>query len=206
MSRARILDAATEVAGERGFEATSINLVSRRSGLPASSIYWHFADKDDLVAAVIDRSFQRWIAALDQPLGAPPGTAPDDVFRLALRRTGRALADFPDFLRLGLTLVLDRRPEEPSARGRFVQARRATEARTDALYRSFFPDLDDEQRRALVVLTMAIADGVFVAQQIEGDDLGDAFDLMATAVLGVVRTFREQAAPAPARRARKSTS
>ena len=37
---------------------TSIALVSERSGLPASSIYWHFEDKDALIAAVIERSFE----------------------------------------------------------------------------------------------------------------------------------------------------
>ena len=52
-SRTRILDAAAEIAGERGYEGTSISLVSSRCGLPASSIYWHFKDKDDLIAAVM---------------------------------------------------------------------------------------------------------------------------------------------------------
>lgn len=45
MSRERILDAATEIAAERGYEATSIGLVSAKCGLPASSIYWHFKTK-----------------------------------------------------------------------------------------------------------------------------------------------------------------
>ena len=55
-SRQKILDAATAIAGERGYDGTSIALVSERSGLPASSIYWHFKDKDALIAAVIERS------------------------------------------------------------------------------------------------------------------------------------------------------
>ena len=68
-SRQRILDAATEVATERGYEGTTISLVSKKSGLPPTSIYWHFADKDDLIAAVIERSFLRWMGALDLPGG-----------------------------------------------------------------------------------------------------------------------------------------
>ncbi|MGA9612430.1 MAG: TetR/AcrR family transcriptional regulator, partial [Mycobacterium sp.] len=68
-SRQRILDAANEVATERGYEGTTISLVSKQSGLPPTSIYWHFADKDDLIAAVIERSFQRWLAALELPSG-----------------------------------------------------------------------------------------------------------------------------------------
>jgi len=38
LSRERILDAATEIAAERGYEGTSIALVSKKCGLPASSI------------------------------------------------------------------------------------------------------------------------------------------------------------------------
>uniref|UniRef100_UPI00131AF4CF TetR/AcrR family transcriptional regulator n=1 Tax=Streptomyces fulvoviolaceus TaxID=285535 RepID=UPI00131AF4CF len=49
-SRQRILDAAVEIAGERGYDGTSIAAVSAKCGLPASSIYWHFKDKDDLIA------------------------------------------------------------------------------------------------------------------------------------------------------------
>ena len=63
-SRRRILDAAAEVAGERGYEGTSIALVSEKCGLPASSIYWHFENKDDLIAAVIERSFDIWLDVL----------------------------------------------------------------------------------------------------------------------------------------------
>ena len=48
-SQQKILEAATEIAAERGYEGTSIGLVSERSGLPASSIYWHFKDKDALI-------------------------------------------------------------------------------------------------------------------------------------------------------------
>ena len=72
-SRERILDAATEVATERGYDGTTISLVSKKSGLPPTSIYWHFTDKDDLIAAVIERSYQRWLAALELPGGEAAG-------------------------------------------------------------------------------------------------------------------------------------
>ncbi|OOK81536.1 bacterial regulatory s, tetR family protein [Mycobacterium kansasii] len=71
LSRARILDAATEIAAERGYEGTSIALVSAKCGLPASSIYWHFKDKDDLIAAVIERSFGAWESAWAHRRAAP---------------------------------------------------------------------------------------------------------------------------------------
>src|ERR1700755_2274756 len=71
LSRGRILDAATEIAAERGYEGTSIGAVSAKCGLPASSIYWHFKDKDDLIAAVIERSFGTWITAWEVPTDGP---------------------------------------------------------------------------------------------------------------------------------------
>jgi AcrR family transcriptional regulator len=51
VSRERILDAAREIASERDDDGTRIARVSERSGLPASSIYWHFDDKDPLLGA-----------------------------------------------------------------------------------------------------------------------------------------------------------
>src|SRR5215467_14647134 len=74
LSRTRILDAASAIAAERGYEGTSIALVSAACGLPASSIYWHFKDKDDLIAAVIERSFADWLVAWQIPT---EGTARD---------------------------------------------------------------------------------------------------------------------------------
>jgi AcrR family transcriptional regulator len=198
VSRQRILDAAGQIAGERGYEGTSINLVSDRSGLPPSSIYWHFKDKDELIAAVIERSFGQWVERLQQPLTVPEGASRDDVFRLGLQRTGRALADFPDFLRLGLMLILERRPEEPSARARYLEAREITASRVARFYGRSFPDLGEGARDQLVTLTMALADGLFVASEVDGTPLEHAFDLMATAILGTAEQLRARPTPHPA--------
>jgi AcrR family transcriptional regulator len=177
-SRRKILDAAAEIAGERGYEGTSINLVSERSGLPVSSIYWHFTGKDELIAAVIDRSFTEWVGRLQQP----PADDEADPFHAGLRRTGQALADFPDFLRLGLMLILERRPDEPTARAKYIDARHVTIARTVRLYRRSFPDLEPAAIDQLAALTIALADGLFIANQVEGTPLDHAFDLMATVI------------------------
>lgn len=183
-SRQRILDAAAEVAGERGYEGTSINLVSERSGLPGSSIYWHFKNKDELIAAVIDRSFSAWAETLRQPMPMPVEGKREDLFRLTLKRTGRALAEFPDFLRLGLMLILERRPDEPTARQKFLEVRAHTADRTRALYELYFDDLSADDIAALVRLTIATADGLFIARELEEVDLSAAFDLLANAILG----------------------
>ena len=186
----KILDAAADIAGERGYEGTSIGLVSKASGLPASSIYWHFKDKDELVAAVIDRSFQRWFATLRAPIDVPDGATQADIFHLGMQRSGDAIAQFPDFLRLGLMLVLEQRPEEPTARTKFIEVRKVTSDSVRTLYSALFGDLTEGDRESLVTLTIALSDGLFIAQQAGELDLGAGFDLLATAILGAADQLR----------------
>ncbi len=186
-SRERILDAAGEIAGERGYQGASIALVSERSGLPASSIYWHFTDKDELIAAVIERSFAHWLEGVGTWL--PPKTDSTRLARLVsgMRRTAKALAESPDFLRLGLMLALERRPEELTARRLFLQVRAQAYKRLVASYETLFGDeLDKAGVRALATLMMAAADGLFIAREIGDSDaqFEASFELLASAILG----------------------
>ena len=102
-SRRKILAAAAEIAGERGYDGTSISAVSERSGLPASSIYWH---KEELSAAVIRDSFERWRSLMSAELDREDGTDPRTRLTDSMRQNGRAVVEAPDFLRLGLMLTL----------------------------------------------------------------------------------------------------
>lgn len=176
-SRTRILDAATEIASERGYEGTSIGLVSAKCGLPASSIYWHFKDKDDLIAAVIERSFAHWLSAWEMP---PEGTGRERLVSMVMQ-IAKALLDSPDFLRLGLMLALERRPVEPRARAMFLAVRaQALETLTLAI-RDLVPGLTDAQVHQLATYALAGGDGLFVAKEIGGDsvDLLALFELHA---------------------------
>ncbi len=179
-SRTRILDAATEIASERGYEGTSIALVSAKCGLPASSIYWHFKDKDDLIAAVIERSFEHWLSAWQMPTN---GTGQERLVAVAMQ-IAKALLDSPDFLRLGLMLALERRPVEPRARAMFVAVRdQAFETLAPAI-RELTPGLTDAQVRQLTTYAIAGADGLFIAKEIGGDsvDLPTLFEVHASAL------------------------
>jgi AcrR family transcriptional regulator len=177
LSRQRILDAAAEIAAERGYEGASIALVSAKCGLPASSIYWHFTNKDDLIAAVIERSFADWLAAWQVP---DEGSAEDRLSGMAMQ-IAKALLDSPDFIRLGLMLALERRPVEPRARAMFLQTRAQTCDQLAETMRGFGPDLTEAQIQQLVTYAMAGADGLFVAKEIGGDavDVIALFELHA---------------------------
>jgi AcrR family transcriptional regulator len=177
LSRERILDAATEIAAERGYEGTSIGLVSKKCGLPASSIYWHFTDKDDLIAAVIERSFASWLTAWQFP---DKGDAPDRIKAMAMQ-IAKALLDSPDFIRLGLMLALERRPVEPRARAMFLQTRAEAYGQLTDVISALTPDLTDAQTHQLATYALAGADGLFIAKEIGGDsvDLIALFEMHA---------------------------
>ncbi|MEH3139648.1 MAG: TetR/AcrR family transcriptional regulator [Mycobacterium kyogaense] len=162
-SRQRILDAATAVATERGYDATSISAVSELSGLPPTSIYWHFADKDDLIAAVIDRSFERWSHALNLP---NEGSAGERARQIG-SQVAKALQETPDFLRLGLKLALDRRPNELRAKSNYLQSRIAAFERFADVIRAVAPGLAADKVELLTTYLIAGADGLFIANEID---------------------------------------
>ncbi|AMT71197.1 TetR family transcriptional regulator [Mycobacteroides abscessus subsp. massiliense] len=181
ISRTRILDAATEIATERGYEGTSIGAVSAKCGLPASSIYWHFKDKDDLLAAVIERSFGDWLTAWQLP---PQGTALERAEAVAIQ-TAKALLDSPSFIRLGLMLALEQRPVEPRARERFLSVRAEARSALVLSMGELAPGLQDAQVQELATYAMAGADGLFIAKEIGGDsvDLIALFKVHARAIV-----------------------
>jgi AcrR family transcriptional regulator len=180
LSRERILDAATEIAAERGYEGASIALVSAKCGLPASSIYWHFTNKDDLIAAVIERSFADWMKAWQVP---EEGSGRERLAGVAMQ-IAKALLDSPDFIRLGLMLSLERRPVEPRARAMFLQLRAQTYDQLAENMREFAEGLTEAQVHQLVTYAIAGADGLFIAKEIHGDavNLIELFELHAQAL------------------------
>lgn len=197
-SRQRILDAATEIAGERGYDGTSIALVSERSGLAASSIYWHYQDKDALIAAAIRRSFDEWLTSASAvPPSTPESTRAERLAAMAQRlATGFSMSRA--CLRLGLLLSLGPRDEAPSARRMFLQVRGDASQRMVESFAELFPELDESAVRQLVTFSIAMADGLFVASEVDGDatDTLGQFEMLAAAVLGAAEHLSRRRRPA----------
>ena len=190
LSRARIIDAAAEIAAERGYEGTSVAAVSAKCGLPASSIYWHFKDKDDLIAAVIERSFGSWVSAWRLPA---EGRQQERMIDMA-GQTLTALLESPDFLRLGLMLALERRPVEPRARTMFLTVRDQAARVISANMKELLPGLTDAQARQLSTFALAGADGLFIAKEIGGDDvdLPAMFEIHGQALYGIAARMLDE--------------
>jgi TetR/AcrR family transcriptional regulator len=91
-TRDRILGEALALFGGRGYEATSLDQVAVELGVRKQTILYYFPSKADLLDAVIDRSADELIMALEDAVARAGGgfarieAIVRSVFRLALRR------------------------------------------------------------------------------------------------------------------------
>lgn len=157
LSRRRILDAALEIAADRGYSGTSISEVSKLSGLPNSSIYWHFKDKDALFAAVIEDSYVRWLADYRERSSKPISTPGEAIVRLH-----ESLSSFPAFLRFGHLMILEQHDMELGARSAFLGIRAQSLKDLASLFVKIL-GCDRAQARNLAALSLALVDGAFLA-------------------------------------------
>jgi TetR/AcrR family transcriptional regulator len=63
-TRAEIVAAAERLFAERGFEAARLEDIATEVGIRRAAIFYHFGDKQELYAAVLDAVFADWTAAL----------------------------------------------------------------------------------------------------------------------------------------------
>ena len=88
----RILTAALESFGNRGYESTSLDLLAKRLGLRKQTILYWYPSKDALLEAVVDRTAADLGAALDRSLSRAGEGWPrvealvKSVFRISVRR------------------------------------------------------------------------------------------------------------------------
>ncbi|MDN4174063.1 TetR/AcrR family transcriptional regulator [Nocardioides sp. SOB77] len=166
--REKLLRAAADVAAASGYDGASISRICEQAGLPPSSLYWHFKDKDDLLASAIEHSYQEWYVA--QPAWLPPadGTRWQDELRDHFAVSLRSLAERPLFLRIGHMLLLLRRDQPPAARVRFVGVRRQARLVQEQWFAQVLgADAPAGTADTLALLTMALSDGLFFSYQLD---------------------------------------
>ncbi len=89
-----LLAVAAAVFTERGYDGTSMEHLSRASGLSKSSIYHHVAGKEQLLRLALQRALDPLLASLDA----------DDV------TTGRAIDRLENLVRRDVEILADRLP------------------------------------------------------------------------------------------------
>ncbi len=80
--REALLDAAQELFARQGYRAVGIDTVLARAGVAKMTLYKHFASKEELIAAVLERQGQRIGAALGERIAAAPAGGPERVLVL----------------------------------------------------------------------------------------------------------------------------
>lgn len=167
-SRERIMSEMLRLVDERGYEGATISELVRRVAFPASSIYWHFSNKDDLLAAAITHSYESRLAAAGTWPALPDSRELVDqlAYRLAnLAGDGREA----DYARIGSTLGLQRNTGAPAAREAYLNLRRHAAAALVGWWQPVLADLgaDADPRRAEIMarLTLATLDGRYLTGQ-----------------------------------------
>lgn len=169
-SREDILDAAERLMGAHGYAATSISALSKESGLPASSIYWHFGSKSGVLGAVMERGSNRFFAATDISR-IEAQEQPRDRLTVLMQQSTEAVHAHPQFLRLYIVLLL-------GAEGDHAQQDIVAHVRAEGLRRlrlglvgAYAPWGEPVAQRIgaeLVALAIAFFDGLFIAAQVAG--------------------------------------
>ena len=112
-SRGEILDAALALMSTNGYEGATVAKIAASSGLPASSIYWHFGSKAGVLAAVMERGASEFFAEYEQVVQLDgPVTDPLSVLTAGITAGQRAVANHPEFLRLMILLGLSGQHDE----------------------------------------------------------------------------------------------
>lgn len=80
----RILDAAGEVLAEVGYDAASTNRIAAAAGVSPGTLYGYFAQKDDIIAGVIERAVAGFGADVAPALQEAAGQSIEDGTRHVL--------------------------------------------------------------------------------------------------------------------------
>ena len=92
--RQKLLDAALELYGTRGFTATGVKDICRQAGLTDRYFYESFADAGELFVATYDRTTGELLELVAASVAAVP-PEPEPQVRAAIETFIRALADDP---------------------------------------------------------------------------------------------------------------
>lgn len=211
-SKEEILDAAARIMSQRGYSGTSISAISKETGLPNSSIYWHFESKAALLAAVMERGAERFFA--ETSVAPDVEGEPVDRLRAALMTAADALGRHEEFLRLLFLLLLSN--DEPDVAPVVARVRAEGRHRLRLTIANAYAVLGDDVAARVADETadfaLATFDGVFLAAQFDKSlVLARGIDRMAIGVDAVVARILERgtASPAgrkPASRARAAAS
>jgi AcrR family transcriptional regulator len=191
-SRDEILNAALKMMSIYGYDGASVSRIAAESGLPSSSIYWHFGSKSGVLTAVMQRGAERFFNE-PGPVGLTSGELDSNdrrrIFRETLTESARSVNENPEFLRLLYLLTLSGEHDDNLREVvRSVTARGMASLHTLIVF--VYSPFGD--RTALLIadrleiFAQGVFDGSFMATQThDGVAHADLIDLMADALLAL---------------------
>lgn len=170
-SRQRILQVAFEIAAERGYDGTTLAEVTKRAGVPPSSVYWQFENKDELLAVVVEEYYREWLATQAAWLSERPPSVGVDNVDFIMDGLAFGVVHQPQFQRLGIMLSLEQRVVELAARKRFREIRAEVRAAMANWISEALPDSLGERRKQiaadLAIFFIALSDGLLVHARVD---------------------------------------
>ena len=189
-SRDVILDAARELIASKGYDGMVISDLCALSGLPASSIYYHFGNKLGVLAALLDRTFGELHAAFPDPSSYDPGD-PLERFEAWFTAACRSLDRRPDYLQLLLAISVGPHKDTELVRDTVRRIRDYAHASWVDALTPIFGDGDPEFVDQLAVLGRAVTDGLAVTNSFDGK----SYSSHVAPFVAMVRGLAELRAP-----------
>ena len=175
--RARLIDAATELAVEVGFDACGLRDIARRAGVSPGMISYYFGDRQGLHAAMFARAFERMHDNVAALMARPVGEGESRIDELVRIQVSTIAAD--PWLPLFVMREMLSRSESPM---RSAVAQMLAEGPVDGIIQliresqargEIDPGYDP---RMLAMTLMSLGGFPFVVLPIVGDRLGIALD------------------------------
>ncbi len=107
----KILQCATRLFGRRGFNGTTIEEVTRESGISRGALYWHYKSKSELLGAVVERLQKEYLDVfMTDVLSAGP--RPIDRILRIFKFNARFALEHTDLVHCLRNLSLELSPSE----------------------------------------------------------------------------------------------
>lgn len=169
VSRERILDAATELFSTRGYAGAGVDRLAERSGIAKTAIYYHFGNKEGLLAAVLERAAGQWIEGIEQA-ARQAGADPMERLDRALAGMRAMLEERPWIYNLFQILALEMAEEKPAIRATLTKIlARARQAIVTGLNDAMGFELP--RAEGLATMLLATLDGISLGMQVHDDEI-----------------------------------
>ncbi len=119
VTREKILVASTELFARHGYAGTGVDRLAEKSGIAKTAIYYHFGNKEGLLAAVLERAASEWIESIKQ--SAERAENAEEALDRALAGMRTMVEEKPWILKLLLLLTLEVADEKPEIREAMTQ-------------------------------------------------------------------------------------